>query len=103
MNDHIIEMIENRMKEGAKKYGSHLDPHDGRNWSKEALEELLDACVYLSAGLINVIQSMCEHKNTEYHAREWDTNVPESLTCEDCYMDLEIHEPEFEDYVMEKQ
>lgn len=52
MNNEIIELIEKRLEVGAKKYGETLDPKDGRDWLQESIEEVLDACVYLSAKLL---------------------------------------------------
>lgn len=52
MNKEIIDQIKTRLEIGAKKYGDELDPKDGRNWLQESIEELLDACVYLSAKLL---------------------------------------------------
>ena len=52
MNEKIIEVIKSRLDIGAKKYGDELKPSDGRDWIKEATEELLDSCVYLSAKLL---------------------------------------------------
>jgi len=37
----------------------------------------------------------CEHDNTTYQAREWDTNVPESYTCDDCGKELD-NEPDWD-------
>jgi len=38
----------------------------------------------------------CPHENQYYQPKENDTNVPESLTCEDCGADLEIPEPDWD-------
>ena len=54
MNDKIVKLIEERLEIGAKKYSAELNVHDGRDWKVETLEELLDACVYLSAGIIQI-------------------------------------------------
>ena len=54
MNEKIIEVIKNRLNIGAKKYGHEVDIHDGRDWEIETLEELLDACVYLSARILEL-------------------------------------------------
>jgi len=53
-NNHIISLIEERLEKGKREYNQEVDVHDGRDWMKEALEELLDACVYLSAQIIKV-------------------------------------------------
>jgi len=34
----------------------------------------------------------CPHENVEYQPEEKETNVPESLTCEDCGEELDIPE-----------
>tara|TARA_Y100000593_G_scaffold83824_1_gene158314 strand:+ start:26420 stop:26593 length:174 start_codon:yes stop_codon:yes gene_type:complete len=36
----------------------------------------------------------CAHKNVYYQPEEWDINVPEALTCEDCGADLPLPEPD---------
>jgi hypothetical protein len=56
-NEHILDVIKSRLEEGSKKYGEELDVDDGREWIQEALEEILDACVYLSAKLIQLKKS----------------------------------------------
>lgn len=44
----------------------------------------------------------CEHKKATYQAREYDTNVPESYTCDDCGADLELpDEPDW--YLIKKE
>jgi len=103
VNREIIEIIEERMQVGARKYGEKLDVFDGRDWLQETLEELLDACVYLSAKLIKIKQESCEHKNKHYQGEEKDTNIGESYTCEDCNKDLAIPEPDWDMYVKETQ
>jgi len=54
MNKEILQLIEKRLDVGAKKYGLELDPFDERDWIQETIEELLDACVYLAAELIEI-------------------------------------------------
>jgi len=54
MNKKIINLISNRLDIGAVKYGAHLDVHDGRNWEREALEEVLDCMVYAAARLLQL-------------------------------------------------
>ena len=44
-NKKVIELIEDRIEKGKREYANEIDPHDGREWEMEALEELLDACV----------------------------------------------------------
>lgn len=55
-NNHIISLIEERLEKGKREYKQEVDVNDGRDWMNEALEELLDACVYLSAQIIKVKQ-----------------------------------------------
>ena len=45
-------MIEARLEKGKRQYGEQLEVDDGREWLEEALEELLDAIVYLTAELL---------------------------------------------------
>ena len=54
MNNEIIKLIEKRLEAGAKKYGEEMDVFDGRDWLQETIEEILDACVYLSALLLKI-------------------------------------------------
>ena len=51
-NKEIISLIESRLEKGKREYNQEVDVHDGREWINEALEELLDACVYLSAQIL---------------------------------------------------
>ena len=53
-NNHIISLIEERLEKGKREYKQEVDVNDGRDLMNEALEELLDACVYLSAQIIKV-------------------------------------------------
>ena len=53
-NNHIISLIEERLEKGKREYNQEVDVHDGRDWLQEAVEELLDACVYLSAQIIKI-------------------------------------------------
>ena len=52
MNDKILSMIAARLEKGKRQYGEQLEVDDGREWLEEALEELLDAIVYLTAELL---------------------------------------------------
>jgi len=56
-NEEIINLIRERLDKGKREYGKEIDIYDGRDWNKEALEELLDACVYLSASILKIIKS----------------------------------------------
>tara|TARA_R100000654_G_scaffold5_1_gene29 strand:+ start:6789 stop:6989 length:201 start_codon:yes stop_codon:yes gene_type:complete len=63
MNDKIIELIKQRLDIGKREYGEQLDVFDGRNWEKETLEELLDACVYLSSAILKLMLAKERKKN----------------------------------------
>lgn len=41
--------INERLEKGKEEYNDELDVHDGRDWIKEAKEELTDAVVYMAA------------------------------------------------------
>lgn len=41
--------IAERLEKGKEEYNDELDVHDGRDWIKEAKEELTDAVVYMAA------------------------------------------------------
>lgn len=57
MNKEIIQLIKARLDKGKKEYGQEIDVFDGRDWNKEALEEMLDSCVYLAAGILKIMKS----------------------------------------------
>ena len=50
----IIKLIKARLEKGKREYGQQVDPFDGRDWEKEALEELLDGCVYLATAILKL-------------------------------------------------
>ena len=54
MNEKIIKLITERIEKGKKEYVDEIDPYDGRDWEKEALEELLDGCVYLATAILKL-------------------------------------------------
>ena len=54
MNKRILGLIEERLELGRKKYGHENVKDDGRNFTIEALEEILDCCVYIAAKLIEI-------------------------------------------------
>ena len=58
MNKEILNLIEERLDEGKRKYGHENVETDGRNFITEALEEILDCCVYVAAKLIEVRKEM---------------------------------------------
>ena len=55
LNERILADIKGRLDKGAKKYGEPIRSSDPRNWLKEAYEELLDCAVYLSAGVLRLM------------------------------------------------
>ena len=62
MNNKILQLIEQRLLIGEKKYGNENVINDGRNFLKESLEEALDCSVYLAARLIELIDSEGKEK-----------------------------------------
>lgn len=47
-------MVEERLEKGKREYNEELDINDGRDWVNEALEEVLDSLVYLTAKLLQI-------------------------------------------------
>ncbi len=54
MNKEILNLIEERLDEGKRKYGHENVETDGRDFIVEALEEILDCSVYVAAKLIEI-------------------------------------------------
>ena len=54
MNIEILDLIEERLLIGERKYGNENVINDGRDFVQEALEEALDCAVYLAAKLIEL-------------------------------------------------
>ena len=54
MNIEILDLIEERLLIGERKYGNENVINDGRDFLKESLEEALDCCVYLAARLLEL-------------------------------------------------
>ena len=54
MNIEILDLIEERLLIGERKYGNENVIDDGRDFIQEALEEALDCAVYLAAKLIEI-------------------------------------------------
>ena len=65
MNIKILDLIEERLLIGERKYGNENVINDGRDFVQEALEEALDCAVYLAAKLI-------ELKNKRKEDIEWE-------------------------------
>ena len=54
MNSQVIGLIKERIEKGKREYADEINPYDGRDWEVEALEELLDACVYLATAILKI-------------------------------------------------
>ena len=65
MNIKILDLIEERLVIGERKYGNENVINDGRDFVQEALEEALDCAVYLAAKLIEI-------KNKRKEEMEWE-------------------------------
>ena len=65
MNIKILDLIEERLIIGERKYGNENVIDDGRDFIQEALEEALDCAVYLAAKLIEI-------KNKRKEDIEWE-------------------------------
>ena len=65
MNIEILDLIEERLLIGERKYGNENVIDDGRDFVQEALEEALDCAVYLAAKLIEI-------KNKRKEDMEWE-------------------------------
>jgi phage terminase large subunit GpA-like protein len=65
MNKKILNLIEERLLVGERRYGHENVANDGRDFEKEALEEALDCAVYLAAKLIEI-------KNKRKEESEWE-------------------------------
>jgi len=48
-NDKILSLLKEKINEGAIKYGEQVPIDGSRDNLKEAIDELLDLCIYLSA------------------------------------------------------
>tara|TARA_R110002012_G_scaffold318944_1_gene538218 strand:+ start:2369 stop:2650 length:282 start_codon:yes stop_codon:yes gene_type:complete len=51
-NKMIRTLIKQRLEEGNVTFGKEMNTKDSRDFLEESLEELLDACIYLSLKLI---------------------------------------------------
>tara|TARA_R110002020_G_scaffold2069_1_gene9494 strand:+ start:278 stop:463 length:186 start_codon:yes stop_codon:yes gene_type:complete len=54
INEEIKKMISDRLDLGQAKYNQDVPINDDRDFTQEALEELLDACVYLSRQILRI-------------------------------------------------
>ena len=75
MNKKILNLIEQRLGKGKKRYGKENISSDGRDFVKEALEEALDCAVYLAAHLIE-IQYMDKDDCEPTTADEYNKDLP---------------------------
>jgi hypothetical protein len=57
VHDELIELIKSRKEFGLQKYGTILQPFNGRDFSMDGLEEALDLLVYVTGWLIEVRES----------------------------------------------
>jgi hypothetical protein len=53
-NDKLLKYLSKRLEMGQIKYGKSIPRDDGREWVKEALEEILDAMVYVGNVLLTI-------------------------------------------------
>lgn len=53
-NKDIVALVKKRLKQGKREYGGEINVHDGRDWNQEALEEILDCCVYVAARVLQL-------------------------------------------------
>ena len=65
MNMEILDLIEERLLIGERKYGNENVVNDGRDFIQEALEEALDCAVYLAARLIEIKKKRKEEPEWE--------------------------------------
>ena len=56
MNKKILDLIEQRLVIGEKRYGKQNIASDGRDFVKESLEEALDCSVYLAGRIIEIME-----------------------------------------------
>ena len=54
MNKQILDLIEQRLDKGKKRYGKENISSDGRDFVQESLEEALDCAVYLAGHIIEL-------------------------------------------------
>ena len=66
-NTKVLSMINKRMEIGQKKYKGTIPikSEGGRDNLKEAIEEVLDLSVYLSATLLELMEIRDEKRNSE--------------------------------------
>jgi len=42
------------------------------------------------------MEKFCEHEVKTYQPKEWDTNIPETYTCDECGKEFDIPEPDWD-------
>jgi len=63
MNKNILKLLEDRIELGKRQYPEELDVNDGRDWHQEALEEILDALIYIAAKLLQLKEKSNGNRN----------------------------------------
>ena len=53
-NKQLLIKLAERLELGQMKYGKDIPRDDGRKWTKEALEEVLDAMIYIGNVLLTI-------------------------------------------------
>ena len=86
MNTKILDLIEERLIIGERKYGNENVIDDGRDFVQEALEEALDCAVYLAAHLIE----MMDKNDGEPTTADEYNNMPDDLPGYQCTGDESI-------------
>tara|TARA_R100000329_G_scaffold130898_1_gene110050 strand:- start:138 stop:359 length:222 start_codon:yes stop_codon:yes gene_type:complete len=66
-NKDIIDLVKERLTIGKREYGTQINVHDGRDWNQEALEEILDCCVYVAARVLQ-LKDLADRKIKEYES-----------------------------------
>ena len=101
MNNKILKLIKERLKEGERKYGRENVETDGRDFTTEALEEILDCCVYIAAKLITIRESemkpdptVDEPMSNCCYAIFSYPGWPDSDICSSCFEHADIWEEE---------
>lgn len=61
--EEVLRVLRGRLEMGQKQYGKLDIARDGREWTKEAMEETLDLCVYLAIRLVKILKN--ERKDKE--------------------------------------
>ena len=69
MNNDILDLVGKRLIKGERKYGHENVACDGRDFTEEALEEVLDCAVYLAARIVEI-----KNKKERHMGRAIDQN-----------------------------